>query len=760
MPSERDTPREFRATGSVSIVAAKGEDKLATFEGVAYTGAPMKPEGWWQPIIVDLQGVKVPSQHRPVLRQHDPEQIVGHTTEVKVTAKGIEVAGVFSGEPQHTAKVVHPASNGFQWQQSIGANPKRTEFLEAGETTTVNGREVTGPMTISRETEIGEISFVPLGADGDTSAKVTAQRGSTMSPWHAPLKQLMADLRAAGGKKVRLAKYSDEDIDKMDKDEARANLRKCMKAADEEEEEDDEGKKSESAAQRALMAELEKGIQASREKYAGELERQAEIEKRVRAHGVGEIEVDGKKVHLVTHAIRAGLSANDAELLALRAARPGPGVGVPGGLAYSTSTPEVSEAVLEAAVLEATNCEVLSEGFFGGTHGEREHFHQPTARRIKAEMRSRYPEQVQDTAHRLFKGRIGLQQLLTIVARQGGYDGREVISDMNLGQVAEACMRIRADGGSTISIANVTANVQNKFLLQGYMYTEQAWSEVCNVKPVKDFKPTKSINLFGDTEFKDLGENGELANATLQDQAFANQVSTRGRIITLPRTSIINDDIGALGSVPMLLGRGAGLKLNRIFWTLWLNPGKDENGSTDFYAASHTLAAGQQGNANYLSGGSSALSSSSLTSAVVLFDNQVDPVGNPLGLDGEILVHGPDLQTTVWELMNSEFIVYGGASAAKQPSKNQWFQRFRPVKSRYINKSAFTGYSTTAWWLIGNPAIIPVIEVAALGGVIMPTVQVAGPDFQFNILGITTRAFFDVGCNVQNFRGGLKSAGA
>jgi hypothetical protein len=55
---------------------------------------------------------------------------------------------------------------------------------------------------------------------------------------------------------------------------------------------------------------------------------------------------------------------------------------------------------------------------------------------------------------------------------------------------------------------------------------------------------------------------------------------------------------------------------------------------------------------------------------------------------------------------------------------------------------------------------VPVIEVAALGGVVMPTVQVAGPDFQFNILGLSTRAFFDVDANMQNFRGGVKMAGA
>ena len=52
----------------------------------------------------------------------------------------------------------------------------RTEFLEAGEEAEVNGRTVSGPLTISRETDLGEVSFVPLGADGDTHVSIAASR--------------------------------------------------------------------------------------------------------------------------------------------------------------------------------------------------------------------------------------------------------------------------------------------------------------------------------------------------------------------------------------------------------------------------------------------------------------------------------------------------------------------------------------------------------------------------------------------------------
>lgn len=765
-----DEGKAFRLAGAsegLTIEAAKGDDKLPSFKGNAYTGGPMKPLGWYRELIVDLAGVKIAAQHRPVLRQHDHEQILGHTTKVSADAKGIHVEGTFSGEPAHVAKVTTPAKNGFEWQLSIGGNPVRTEFLEAGQKATVNGREITGPMTIARETAIDEISFVPLGADQDTSVSVaaSANQGKTMNPFAIALKELMATLRAAG----KSCKYSDEQIDKMDKDEARSALRKMMKASEEEDEDEDaeDEKKSKSAAA-TLKLELTKAAADFRaEMRAGivaEELRVADIKARVAKHSIVTVEIEEagakKTVNLVAHAIGQNWTADQAELVALRADRPAANVGIPGGLGYSPSSPELSEAVLECAVMQETRCQVMSESFFKGKHEDRESIHAETASRIQRELRTRYPEQVQDAAWAMFKGRIGLQRLLTMCARAGGYTGREVIrDDATLGAIAAAAMRIHADGSSTINIANVVANVQNKFLLQGYMYTEQAYAELCGIRPVNDFKPTKSINLFGDIEFKALGESGELANASLQDQAFANQATTSGRIITLPRTSIINDDIGALSTVPMILGRGAGLRINKLFWTKWMNPGNDDGGSTAFYAATHTIA-NMQANSNYSTGAGSALSSAGLTAAVLLFDNQIDPVGNPLGVDPEIVAYPSDLETTAWELLNSEFIVYGGGTAAKQPSRNKFAGRFKPVKSKYLNKSAYTGYSTIAWYLLANPAILPVIEIAALGGVLMPTVQVAGPDFQFNILGITTRAFFDVDVNMQNFRGGIKSAGA
>ncbi len=754
-------PSEIRAVGAAArIVAADdqpgddGKPKLATFAGNAYTGVPMEPGGWWGSIICDLAGVRVPMQHRPVLRQHDDNRIVGHTTDVKVTDAGVEIAGVFSGRPELVEDVTALAKNGFQWQLSIGAVPVRTEFLEVGESTEVNGRTVYGPLTISRETELKEISFVPLGADGNTSVAVSASRGRG-----AMFKAML--LAAKKANNVKAGKYSDGDIDKMSEDEAKAALKEAMdehgepdgdekekKAKAKAEDDEDETKEAKAAARR---------VAARRKQEADEDRRVEEIRAKAKGHP-----------KIVAKAIEEGWTVEKAELEALRASRPGPGVGGPH--IHIPGQPEMSEAVVEAAIFQAaspTEFRLFDKSFYAAS-GDRGPVPDRLARRVQAELAQRYPDQVQQAAHTLFQGRIGLQQVLTASARiAGGYTGPERISGDNHGaevlRLAAGQAGFRAEGASNYSLGNLLANVLNKTMLGGYLFVEQAWREFAGIRSVNDFKATKAVNLFGDFVFEQVGPTGELKSASLADQAFANQADQYGRIMTIDRKAIINDDLGALTTVPMLMGRGAALKLNKSFWATFLSPGNADDGNafwTNTAGTHGTAPAGQRtAGANLQTGGGTALSSDSLKSAEVLFNRQVDPAGEPLGVDPEILLHPPELAVTARELMNGQFLL-ATTGTNKQPNTNVWVGKFKPVMSRYLSNAAYTGFSLTAWYLLANPGLYPVIECAFLNGVDTPTVQQAGIDYQFDKLGISIRGVFDFGVNMQQFRGGVRSAGA
>ncbi|MBY0515098.1 MAG: Mu-like prophage major head subunit gpT family protein [Gemmataceae bacterium] len=791
----RDAPKPFTAAGGAAVITAAdtgpdGKPKQRRFSGVAYTGAVMQPGGWLGRIICALDGLRFPDSKKvPALRQHDHQQIAGHTDTVEVTPKGLEVGGPFSGQAEHAAKVTEPADGGFPWQMSIGAEPVRTEFLEAGRTATVNGQEVTGPLTISWETEIKEVSFVPVGADGHTSA-VVANPGS-----RAVFKSMLKAAKLAGH--VRAAKYSDDEIDKMSHEEAKAALKYCM-AHDEDDKKaeahheddkkaeahheddkkaeahDEDDKKAEAHHEDDKKAEAagRRRLEASRKAEADELDRCDAIKALARQYGIDRVKVGGADVPFVATAIRAGWSADkakavvmEAKLDQVRAERPGAGVGGPH--VHIPGAPVLNEAVIECAALDALGSQFRlfdSDFYKFGDDGKRR-VPVRDERRITAELNARYTDQVRQAAHTHFRGRLGLQQMLTTLAAANGYRGPQTFNDPGgWGEVAAYLSgHIRADGPSQVNTPQTLANVQNKLLLQGYLFTEQSYLDVCGVVPVKDLKPTKSVQLFGDFQFRPLAPSGEIQHATVGDNAFANQAAIQARMITLDLQYIINDDLNAFGQLPMMLGRGWGLRVNDLVWTKLLAPGTDDGGSTNFFAATHTIT-GQSGSSNYNSGAGSALNSAGLQAAKQLFDRQVDPAGKPLGVDAEILLYPPELDVAATELMNAQFIVMAGlastAAASKQPNTNIWKGRFKPVMSRYLSNGAYTGYSTTGWYLLANPAVLPVIQIAALNGQMTPTIQTAGQDWQFNMLGISMRGWGGVGVSMQNFRGGVLSAGA
>jgi len=156
-----------------------GESKpLRRFEMVAYTGGAMDLMGWDAPVVVDLAGLAVRGAARPILKDHSPSLIVGHTESVGVEAGQLRVAGVVSGAGRVAAEIVESSRHGFPWQASVGARATRTEFVKKGQTAAANGRTFEGPVHIVRASNLKEVSFVALGADDDTTARVAANGGN------------------------------------------------------------------------------------------------------------------------------------------------------------------------------------------------------------------------------------------------------------------------------------------------------------------------------------------------------------------------------------------------------------------------------------------------------------------------------------------------------------------------------------------------------------------------------------------------------
>jgi hypothetical protein len=344
-----------------------------------------------------------------------------------------------------------------------------------------------------------------------------------------------------------------------------------------------------------------------------------------------------------------------------------------------------------------------------------------------------FQEPVLQTAHERFHGRMGLQELLLEAAWANGYTGRTFRSDMR-GVLLAAF--------STFSLPGILSNTANKFLLQAFTAVESNWRAIAATRAVTDFKQVTSHRLVADLMYEEVGPDGELKHGKLSEESFVNQAKTYGKMFSITRTDLINDDLGALTAVPSQLGRGAALKLNDVFWRTFLD------NSTFFKTA----------NKNYAEGADTALSIDGLTKAEQLFLDQTGPDGFPLAITPEILLVPNALYAIAQQLMNAtEIREDGNTSAKKYPTNNPHAGKFRVHRSSYLSNALLSGNSSKAWYLLADPANMPTIEVVFLNGVENPAVESAEADFKN--LGIQFRGVFDHGTARVSPLGGVKLKG-
>ena len=340
-----------------------------------------------------------------------------------------------------------------------------------------------------------------------------------------------------------------------------------------------------------------------------------------------------------------------------------------------------------------------------------------------------FDDAIIDLAQRRYRG-IGLQETLLRAAQANGCPLTSVRAD--LAQVLQA-------GFSTSALDGILSNVATKFLLAGFERIEASWREIAAIRNVKDFKPVESYRLGANARYEKVGPGGELKHGRFQEEKFTNQADTYGKMVTISRTDIINDDLGALTEVPERLGRGAAMALNEQFWTVFLD-------NAGFFT---------QANGSLRTGPATALSIDALTQAEIAFNDKTEPDGQPIGIDAKILLVPKSLAVTAAQLMTSLEIRSNSGDA--YPTSNPHAGKFKAVSSVWLDSPAIPGSSRTAWYLVADPRDLPVIEVAFLGGQEKPTIESA--ELDFSVLGIQLRGFHDFGIKKQDARGAVKMMG-
>ena len=301
---------------------------------------------------------------------------------------------------------------------------------------------------------------------------------------------------------------------------------------------------------------------------------------------------------------------------------------------------------------------------------------------------------------------------------------------------------IRA-GLSTISLPGMLGDSANKLLLDAYQAVPSVARIVAKRLSANNFKNHTGYRLTGDSKFKQLPAGGEIKHGTLSEQSYTHRVDTFARMFGIDRRDIINDDLGAFQIVPQIIGRGAAVALEELFWKLVL-----ANTSNFFHGD----------NDNYIDGADSALSITSLSSAVIKIRKQVDTEDTPVMVSPKYLVVPPELETIADALYTSTNIAVAGTTDVEKPDGNPHQGKYEPLVVPHLSNSTYSGYSTTGWYLFGLADDVAPFGISYLNGVDSPTVE--SQDAPFNTLGLQFRGYLDYGVCQIDHRGGVHSEGA
>jgi phage head maturation protease len=329
-------------------------------------------------------------------------------------------------------------------------------------------------------------------------------------------------------------------------------------------------------------------------------------------------------------------------------------------------------------------------------------------------------------------GHMTTRELARDYLGRSGVRGHAQMGPMDLFNAALGMQRHGAQTTSDFAIALQQAG--NLAIMDAYQLADdEQWREMSREKSANDFRPNPVTGLTGTPEFLVVEENGEYTYASFSDIGDSYKLWTAGRIISLSRQLLINDQLGLFGDMAETLGRGAALHEANAWWANLIgNPTLAD--SIALFHASH-------GN---LAGSGSFLSATSLSAGRAAMRKQKDRDGvTPINPTPKFLVVGPDSETAAEQLVAT--LVATKSSDVIAP-----FIRSLTI----IVTPRITDYS---WYLLADPKKTPVMQHAYLRGQkgIYTDTRVG-----FEVDGVEYKGRVDFNAKAGDFRGAYKNPGA
>ena len=293
----------------------------------------------------------------------------------------------------------------------------------------------------------------------------------------------------------------------------------------------------------------------------------------------------------------------------------------------------------------------------------------------------------------------------------------------------------RAAINSTSTFPAIMSNLANKSVMVGFNEAETTYQIWAGKGSNRDFKEAARYALSEADTLELVPEGGQFKQDSLGEASARTKVATYGKLFSLTRQAIINDDLGLFSKIATKYGSAAKRLVNKMVYAQLTGAVKMQDGVA--------LFDNKHGN---VAGTGEALSVKAIAKAIAAMRRQKGITGEAtLNITPKYLVVPPELELAAYQIVNSTAAVDGVNSGV-----------VNPYKGRLVVVSDAELTDPDAWYLVADASQHDTIDVTYLNGVETPRLETRQG---FEVDGIEYKVAFDVGVDAIDFRGLYKNAG-
>lgn len=306
---------------------------------------------------------------------------------------------------------------------------------------------------------------------------------------------------------------------------------------------------------------------------------------------------------------------------------------------------------------------------------------------------------------------------------------------------ATQIMQYRSTGMlSTSDFSSLLANVANKRLRQGYQENEPSYRIWARRAPnAPDFKQMSVVQLGGAPDLLPVNEHGEFTHGSMTDGKEVYSMTTFGRIVSLTRQALINDDLRGFDRLIGAFGNAAARLENRTMYGI-LTANAALGDGTALFAAGH----------NNLAGAGSVINVADLATGRSAMRVQKGYQNEELNIAPKYLIVPTALEQVAYQYTSDQFVP--NAPAGVNEFRASGRTALTPVVEAVLDAN-----SSTAWYLAADNGQVDTVEYCYLDGAEGPVIE---SEVGFEVDGISWKCRLDFAGKAIDYRGLYKNPGA